>query len=301
MLLPMTLSLFRQETLQLIKSMEKELNLYTATLDEIVFEDRNKAYGGYFLRVLYEKNVTKAVIFTSIAFVVIAASIHFYYKLTAKPVEVYVSTPVDMTPTEELKPEEIKKLPPPPPKVEQPKIEEVKFMPPIIKPDKEVVKEEQIKELDSLLDVNISDKNVEGEKIKKYDFDEGQEGGQIGGTGQDNSKEVLNFVQELPRFKNTSTDAESEKAFAAFIKSRMIYPEDARRQKLTGTVYVQFIISETGKVTNVEVVKGKELSPSCDAEAIRVIKSMPDFTPPRQNGEPRRLKKISRISFSLTD
>ncbi len=59
--------------------MEKELDLYTATLDEIVFEDRNKSYGGYFLRVWYEKNVTKAVIFTCAAFVVIAASINFYY------------------------------------------------------------------------------------------------------------------------------------------------------------------------------------------------------------------------------
>jgi|GEM_PF-2190052 TonB family C-terminal domain len=282
--------------------MEKELDLYTATLDEIVFEDRNKAYGGYFLRVWYEKNVTKAVIFTCTAFVVIAASIRFYYNYTAEAEEVLVPVEIKMDLTEEpLKEEEIKKLPPPPPKVEQPKIEEVKFLPPVIKPDKEVVKEEQLKELDSLLTTNISDKDVEGDKIKKFDFDEGDEGGQIGGTGEEKTPEVVNFVSEQPRFKGTSTDAESDKAFAAFVKSRTIYPEDAKRQKIQGTVYVQFIISEVGKVTNVEVVKGKELSPSCDAEAIRVIKSMPDFSPPRQNGEPRKLKKISKISFNLSD
>ena len=122
--------------------MEKELDLYTATLDEIVFEDRNKAYGGYFLRVWYEKNVTKAVIFTCAAFVVVAAGINLYYNITAKPVEVYVPIVIDMEPLDELKPEEKEKLPPPPPKVEQPKIEEMKFMPPIIKPDKLVAKEE---------------------------------------------------------------------------------------------------------------------------------------------------------------
>lgn len=282
--------------------MEKELDLYTATLDEIVFEDRNKAYGGYFLRVWYEKNVTKAVILTCTAFVVVAASISFYYNYTAKAQEVYVPVEIVMEVADEpLKEEELKKLPPPPPKVEQPKIEEVKFLPPVIKPDKEVVKEEQMKELDSLLDVNISDKNVEGEKIKKYDFDEGDEGGQIGGTGEEKTPEVLTFVSEQPRFKGTSTDVESDKALAAFIKSRTIYPEDAKRQKLTGTVYVQFVISETGKVTNVEIVKGKELNPSCDAEAIRVIKSLPDFSPPRQNGVPRKLKKIQRINFTLAD
>jgi protein TonB len=282
--------------------MEKELDLHTATLDEIVFEDRNKAYGGYFLRVWYEKNVTRAVIFTCLAFVVIAAGINFYYNLTAKVEEVLVPVEIKMDLTEEpIKEEEMKKLPPPPPKMEQPKIETVKFLPPVIKPDNKVVKEEQLKEMDSLLTTNISTKDQEGEKIKKFDFEEGDPNGQIGGTGVEKTIEVANFVSEMPRFKGTSTDAESDKAFQNFLQSRVIYPEDARRQKIQGTVFVQFIISETGKVTNVEVVKGKGLTASCDAEAVRVIKSMPDFSPPRQNGEPRKLKKISKILFSLSD
>jgi len=278
--------------------MEKELDLYTATLDEIVFEDRNKAYGGYFLRVWYEKNVTKAVIVTCAAFVVVAASIHFYYNLTAKPEEVYVSTLVDMTPTEELQPEEKKKLPPPPPKVEQPTIEEVKFMPPIIKPDKLVAKEEQIKELDSLLNTNISTKNVEGEKIKKFDFDEGQESGQIGGTGE-KAQEVYLYAEVMPLFKGTSTKEESNKAFNSFIQNRVIFPEDAKRRNVTGVVWVQYVVTKTGKVTDVEIVKGKGIDPSCDAEAVRVIKLLPDFSPPLQNGEPRSIKAYAKVKFNM--
>ena len=278
--------------------MEKELDLYTATLDEIVFEDRNKAYGGYFLRVWYEKNVTKAVIVTCAAFVVVAASIHFYYNLTAKPEEVYVSTLVDMTPTEELQPEEKKKLPPPPPKVEQPTIEEVKFMPPIIKPDKLVAKEEQIKELDSLLNTNISTKNVEGEKIEKYNFDEGEETGQIGGTGE-KAQEVYLYAEVMPLFKGTSTKEESNKAFNSFIQNRVIFPEDAKRRNVTGVVWVQYVVTKTGKVTDVEIVKGKGIDPSCDAEAVRVIKLLPDFSPPLQNGEPRSIKAYAKVKFNM--
>jgi protein TonB len=126
--------------------MEKDLDLYKATLDEIVFEDRNKSYGGYFLRVWYGKNVTKAAIFTCSTFIIIALGINFYYVITAKPVEVFVPMEIKMDMVDEpLKEEEIAKLPPPPPKIQQPKIEEVKYLPPVIKPDKTVKKEEQMK------------------------------------------------------------------------------------------------------------------------------------------------------------
>lgn len=278
--------------------MEKELDLYTATLDEIVFEDRNKAYGGYFLRVWYEKNVTKAVIFTCAAFVVVAAGINLYYNITAKPVEVYVPIVIDMEPLDELKPEEKEKLPPPPPKVEQPKIEEMKFMPPIIKPDKLVAKEEQMKELDSLLTSKISTQNVDGEKTPKYDFDEPEEGGQIGGTGE-KTPEIYTYAEVMPLFKGTSTQDESNKAFQNFVKGRTMFPEDAKRAGAKGVVWIQYVVTTTGKVTNVEVVKGKGIHPSCDAEAVRVIKSLPDFSPPLQNGVPRSIKVFTKVNFTL--
>lgn len=280
--------------------MEKELDLYTATLDEIVFEDRNKTYGGYFLRVWYEKNVTKAAIFTCVAFVIVAISIRFYYNVTSQPTEVLVPVEIKMDLTEEpLKEEEMKKLPPPPPKVEQPKIETVKFLPPIIKPDNKVVKEEQMKEMDSLLTTNISTKNQEGEKNKQYNFDEGDEKGQIGGTGTEPVDKVFTFAQEMPRFKGTATDAESDKARQAFILNRTIYPEDAKQRKVQGYVFVKYTISKEGKITDVQIVPGRGLDPSCDAEAIRVIKSMPDFIPARQSGELVKVTLIQRVKFTL--
>jgi protein TonB len=276
--------------------MEKELDLYNATLDEIVFEDRNKSYGGYFLRVWYEKNVTKAVIITCAAFAVLAWGVNFYYNITSKPSEVYVPVDIKMDLSEEpLKEEEIKKLPPPPPKVEQPKIETVKFVPPVIKPDNQVVKEEQMKEMDSLLTTNISTKDQEGEKGKIDPFAEEEEG-KIGGTGE-KEPEVFSFVGEMPKFKGDDSDKEVMK----YVQGRLMYPNDAKNKKVEGTVFVQYTITATGEITNVHIVPGRGLDPSCDAEAIRVIKGMPKWEPGKNNGTPVAVKKVARIKFTLAN
>jgi len=66
--------------------------------------------------------------------------------------------------------------------------------------------------------------------------------------------------------------------FYEYIKGEVKYPEDARKDSLTGEVHVEFIVGTTGAILpeSVKVVKG--LSASCDAEAIRVIKAAPKWT-----------------------
>jgi len=273
--------------------MEKELDLYKATLDEIVFEDRNKSYGGYFLRVWYEKNVTKAVIITCLSFVLLAGGVNFYYIATAKPAEVYVPVEIKMDISEEpIKEEEIKKMPPPP-KIEPPKIEQVKFLPPVIKPDNQVKKEEQMKDLDSLLKTNISTKDVEGEKKKMDIPDLGDPDGEKDGQG-DKEQQEFSYVGEMPKFKGGG-----DEEVIKYCQARVMYPEDAKAKKITGTVFVQYTITATGEVTKVEIVPGRGLSPSIDAEAIRVIKGMPKWEPGKNNGTAVPVKKVTRIKFSL--
>ncbi len=275
--------------------MKEELDLYNATLDEIVFEDRNKSYGGYYLRVWYRKNVTKAVIITCSAFFLLAWGIDYYVIVSSKPTEVYVPMKVEMeVPDEPLKEEEMKKLPPPPPKVEQPKLETVKFAVAEIKPDKSVKKEEQMQEMNDLLKTNISTENQEGEK-KKGDIppDLGSDDGEKGGTGE-NTEQVFTYVGEWPKFKGGG-----DEEVLKYVQNRIIYPEDAKQKNITGTVAVEYTITSTGEVTNVHVVTGKGLCPSIDAEAVRVIKSMPKWTPGKNNGVPVSVKKIARIKFSL--
>ena len=277
-------------------SMENNLDLYTATLDEIVFEKRNKSYGGYFLRVLYDKNITRAVIVTSSLFALFAFSIFIYYVMTDKPPEVYVPVKLEMDLSKEppLPEEERKKLPPPPPKMEQPKIETVKFLPPVIKIDKEVQHEEQIKDIDSVLTTNVGTQDQEGDKnLNPQDFNEGSDEGVAGGTGEVEAQ-VYSYVGEMPKFKGGG----DEKAID-YIKNRLIFPHDALARNVQGTVYVEFTISPTGEVINVHVVTGKGLDPSCDAEAVRIIKNMPKWEPGKNNGTPVLVKKILPIRFVI--
>jgi len=72
-------------------------------------------------------------------------------------------------------------------------------------------------------------------------------------------------------------------ALLAFITSNLHYPKTAMQAGIEGRVIIRFVVSKTGKVEHVEVIKG--LEPSCDNEAVRVINLMPNWTPGKQNGK----------------
>jgi TonB family protein len=86
-------------------------------------------------------------------------------------------------------------------------------------------------------------------------------------------------------------------AIGGFIAQNLRYPQDARRQGIEGTVFVSFIVNADGSLTDFNVVKG--LSPSVDAEAIRVAGQFPKWTPGRQNGKAVRQRFVLPISFKL--
>ncbi len=77
----------------------------------------------------------------------------------------------------------------------------------------------------------------------------------------------------------------------AFLSANIKYPQDALNNKIKGTVLVQFVLSTTGKVEDVTVIKS--LYPSCDAEAIRVVSIMPDWTPAEYKG--KKVKIVQKV------
>ena len=92
----------------------------------------------------------------------------------------------------------------------------------------------------------------------------------------ENSSEesIFVLVEKMPEFPG------GQGAFDKYLRSEIKYPESEK--KIKGRVYVTFVIDKTGKVTNPKIVRG--ISPEYDNEALRVIKSMPDWTPGEQNG-----------------
>lgn len=98
-------------------------------------------------------------------------------------------------------------------------------------------------------------------------------------------------VEEMPKFPG------GEKALMEHISNNIQYPEEALKAKQTGMVIVQFVITETGKIGETRVMRSQgEL---LDAEAVRVVKSLPDFIPGKMNGKPVNVLYTIPIKFNL--
>ncbi len=82
-----------------------------------------------------------------------------------------------------------------------------------------------------------------------------------------------------------------------FLANSVEYPVFAQEQGIQGTVYLTFIISKTGKVEQVKLLRGTD--PVLDKEALRVVNSMPDWKPGKQGGNPVKVSFQVPIKFSL--
>lgn len=88
-----------------------------------------------------------------------------------------------------------------------------------------------------------------------------------------------------------------QKALFEFFAKNIKYPAEAFEKKEEGRVYLTFVIEKDGSVSNVKVARG--VSPSLDAEAIRIIKSMPIWTPAKVKGKIVRVAYTAPITFKL--
>lgn len=104
---------------------------------------------------------------------------------------------------------------------------------------------------------------------------------------------TLNAVDEMPAFPG------GKEALIKFISKNLRYPKTAKDAGIEGRVVVRFVISETGKPENIEVVKS--LDPACDNEAIRVLGLMPDWTPGKKDGKNVPVHYTMPILFRLSN
>ena len=109
-------------------------------------------------------------------------------------------------------------------------------------------------------------------------------------VSQTNQK-VFDTVEQMPEYPG------GMQAMIAFLQTNMKYPEDAAKQKVEGRVMVQFIVETDGSVSDVHVAK--QVFPSLDAEAIRVVQAMPKWTPGKEKGQVVRVKYNLPIVFRM--
>jgi periplasmic protein TonB len=249
--------------------------VYTAPMDEIVFEHRNKTYGAYILRKLYNKHMSRALI---LAVIILLAGLayplasSYYAQKRAKYIEKAASAEfLDMDKPKEEAPPPPPPPPPPPAALEQ----KVKFVAPIVTTE-EVVEDADIFNQDELAQttneaVVVTEEVAEVVKEEVIEVEE--------------SKPVFTIVEEMPSFPGG--EAERNK----FLAENIVYPQQATENGIQGTVYVSFVVDSKGNVTDVKVLRG--IGGGCDEEAVRVVKMMPQWHPGKQNG------KLVRVLFNM--
>ena len=105
------------------------------------------------------------------------------------------------------------------------------------------------------------------------------------------NQRVYDEVEQMPEYPG------GMQAMIEFLQTNIKYPEDAVKQKVEGRVMVQFVVETDGSISDVHVAK--QVFPSLDAEAIRVVQVMPKWVPGRAKGKVVRVKYNLPIVFRM--
>jgi periplasmic protein TonB len=98
-------------------------------------------------------------------------------------------------------------------------------------------------------------------------------------------------VEEMPLFPG------GDSTLLAYISHNTKYPETAKINKIQGKVIVRFCVTSVGSVNRISILKS--VNPELDAEAARVVGSLPAFKPGKQGGKPVPVWYMVPIEFSL--
>jgi protein TonB len=250
------------------------------TWDDIVFEGRNHAYGAYVLRGSYKTNVVIGIGIT-ILVVTLVLLAPMLSKWFGAEESAKASPRMKLVYSELSAPPPIDKTRPIPPSIQLPRLRKViKFVPP------KVVKEDIAQQVATLEEIKANDIGAtEVEGPTEVVFQEPVE--EV--VADDN--ELFTVVDQQPEFEGGYA------AMMAFVKANMKYPANARRMRIEGTVHISFIVSKTGAISDVQVLRG--FMTECDREAVRVVKLMPDWKPGKQNGRNVNVRFILPLKFTL--
>ena len=104
--------------------------------------------------------------------------------------------------------------------------------------------------------------------------------------------DVYEVVENMPEFPNGGMGE-----LMKYLSANIRYPEAAHKAGIQGRVTVQFVVGKDGSIGNVSILRG--VNADLDAEAIRVISSMPKWKPGTQKGEPVKVKYTVPVMFRL--
>ena len=269
-------------------------NLYKSSWTDLVFKNRNKAYGAYQLRAESSSITTKALVIAGSVFILLFAGPSVYRKLYPVQIESDISS---MTEVDVIQPPVTAE--PPKQKMDLPKAEpSAEKLKTVKLPTKIVVMEQpEVDEtppsLDQLKDAVVGQATQSGTATHETATPVAASSG--GGEGlipaTDNTVYEGSVIEKYPEFEGGMA------AWAKFIQRNLRYPEEAMEKETQGKVFVSFVVEKDGSISNVSVIKG--IGNGCDEEAIRVIKKSPKWKPGQQHNTTVRVRYTMPLAFML--
>ena len=282
--------------------MAQSVNLSSREWCDLVFEGKNKDFGAYVIRTESSKRHNKAVLWTLIGSIIFGLLVFGYTKANQ-----YFEERKLIGSNEQ---ENVMVVMPP--KAEEPVQERLEQEKPEVLPE-EVLNTIKVTELAIVEDdkVNSEDEiKTQEEQIESLhsagsvDFDQGTDNKAVIREFKNEVvveekvekpkevvEQVFTVVEQMPQFPG------GEAALMKFLQSHINYPPMAAENGVQGKVVVQFVVDKTGRVGEVKVVRS--VDKDLDREATRVCKSLPKFTPGRQNGHPVSVWYTLPVFFKL--
>ena len=268
-----------------------KFNLYKTEWLDLVFDDRNKEYGAYYLRQHYAGNMVKAMLITFGGVVAIFGSTFLFgnhHTIIEMPPK-NDTTIVNLT---QIKPQELQHPKPSkpiePPKAAEP-IKTIENPPPVVASDNQSKKPVTTAELQTA---------ASGQQTLS-----GKEGGgaidvpdNIPGEG---TPIIDNTVYSPGNLDFMPEPVGGASAWAKFLNKNLRFPSAAQEEGISGKVILSFIIEKDGHLSNIAV--DRPAGHGFDEEALRVLKLAKAWKPGMQNGQPVRVKYSIPINFQLSE
>lgn len=292
-----------------------KIDLYDPKWVDMVFADKNKAYGAYQLRKSVSQRNIKALVILLVAAFISGGYLAYQIKkhkdeLAAQ--EAYAAK-MELAALEQAKKEQAERKKQQkkeePKKVEPEKVvpetrATVKFTAPVIKDDKDVKEEmppmvkmnKETKAIGTETKEGVEDRNIVADRstvatpeqiIPKIEKPVA-EAPKVEAPKEDIEKKIFTFAEQQPTFKGN---------VQAWLTSHLNYPASAADNNIQGKVVVKFVVGRDGSVSRAEVVRG--VDPALDREALRVVNSMPKWNPGMNNGQPANVWFQLPITFKL--
>lgn len=292
-----------------------KIDLYDPKWVDMVFADKNKAYGAYQLRKSVSQRNIKALVILLVAAFIGGGYLAYQIKkhkdeLAAQ--EAYAAK-MELAALAQAKKEQAERKKQQkkeePKKVEPEKVvpetrATVKFTAPVIKDDKDVKEEmppmvkmnKETKAISTETKDGVEDRNIVADRstvatpeqiIPKIEKPVA-EAPKVEAPKEDIEKKIFTFAEQQPTFKGN---------VQAWLTSHLVYPASAADNNIQGKVVVKFVVGRDGSVSRAEVVRG--VDPALDREALRVVNSMPKWNPGMNNGQPANVWFQLPITFKL--